>query len=271
LFLTYVVSVVESIDDNEEPESDTSVSDDDDDDAESLSSLASVSEHGNSTFPNSSYELQMIPETISRLHRLAVAIRKPAIATQNSKAAKYQEFDENNNDVFKIFEKDVALFLVRFHFPEAGETLHQRLSRTMAFRRRRFHYRKRHQSKLSGPRHTLPKRKYLLAGPVSQTTTSQALGITFPKEMSAAAREVATNHAGSVCLSDTTASRFTESKFKPDAPSTKASSAVSGTGSQRHRLELPPAPKVADGVSEFFCPHCCLVLPATEAKEKRWR
>jgi hypothetical protein len=265
------VSVVEPNDHREETESDVSESDDDDDDAESSSSLASVSGRGESTLPDSSYELQMIPDTISRLHRLAVAIRKPAIATQNSKAAKYQEFDEDNNDVFEIFEKDVAMFLAKFHFPHAGETLHNRLSRTMAFRRRRFHYRKRHQIKLSGPRYIVPKRKYLSAGPPSQTTTSRALGIAFPKELNAAAKEMTTNHAASICMSDTTASKFTESKFKPDAPSTKASSAVSGTGSQKHRLEIPPAPKVPEGASEFFCPHCCLVLPAIEAKEKRWR
>jgi hypothetical protein len=256
----------------DDPGSDGSeVEEDEEEEVESLSSASSESEHVDSMLPHGTYEFQMIPETISRLHRLAVAIRKPALITQNSKAAKYQEFDENNNDVFDIFEKDVAFFLAKFYFPQAGDTLHHRLSRTMAFRRRRFHYRKRHQIKLSGPRYFVSKRKYLGAGPVSHTTTSLALSIAIPKEINAMATEVATDQAKSVCLSDTTASRFTESKFKPDAPSTKASSGISGTGSQKHKLELPPAPKIPEGASEFFCPHCCIVLQATEAKEKRWR
>jgi hypothetical protein len=268
--LISTVPYVETEENPEDPENDESDSEDTDDGAESLVSLSSESDNAEASLPKGSYELLMIPETITRLHRLTVAIRKPALVTQNSKAAKYQEFDENGRDIFEMFEKDVALFLVKFHFPDAQEYLHRRLSKTMTFRRRRFQYRKRHQIKLSGPKYVVPKRQFLSAGPVSHLHASQPLNLVLSNEIDGAVRERAADKPRSE-LSATTASRFEETKFRPDGPSTRASSIVSGTGSQKHKLDIPPAPKIPEGASEFFCPHCSLVLPATEAKDRRWR
>ncbi|KAG7055022.1 meiosis-specific serine/threonine-protein kinase mek1 [Colletotrichum scovillei] len=35
--------------------------------------------------------------------------------------------------------------------------------------------------------------------------------------------------------------------------------------------ELPPSPVVGGGQKEFICPCCCVVCPAKEGKDKRWR
>lgn len=215
-----------------------------------------------------------VKDAISRLHRLSVAIRKPALMTQNSKAAKHTELNEEGQDIFDVFEEFVASRIVEVNCPDATTVIRHRLCKAMAFRRRRFHYRQRHQIKLSGRKAVMQpaRRQHLSAGnttgystPKTGKSTEIALSTTadrFAKTYSRRAESV---------LSATTASRFEESNFKPDILSTKASSIFSGVGSQNHKLDILPPPKIPEGAVEFSCPHCCLVLQVSEAKPKPWR
>jgi hypothetical protein len=222
---------------------------------------------------NGAGNLAPIKDAISRLHRLSVAIRKPALITQNSRAAKHTELNEEGQDVFDIFEKHVASRLVAVNCPDATVIIQRRLSQAMAFRRRRFHYRQRHQTKLSGRKAVIPRRQHLSPGNVtgySTPRTARSTEFSLSKLADRSAKITSLGRAESV-LSATTASRFEESNFKPDVLSTKASSILSGVGSQNHKLDILPPPKIPEGAVEFSCPHCCLVLPVSEAKPRPWR
>jgi hypothetical protein len=202
-----------------------------------------------------------------------MAIRKPALISQNSRAAKYRELNEEGQDIFAVFEEYVASRIVAVNCPDAAASIQRRLSKAMAFRRRRFHYRQRHQVKLSGRQAVIPRRKHLSAGNVtgySTPRTARSVDINPPKLTDRFTKVASLGRAESV-LSATTASRFEETNFKPDLVSTKASSVLSGIGSQNHKLDILPPPKIPEGAAEFSCPHCCLVLPVGEAKPKPWR
>jgi hypothetical protein len=194
--------------------------------------------------------------------------------TQNSKAAKHKELNEEGQDIFDMFEEFVASRIVNVNCPDATNVIQRRLCKAMAFRRRRFHYRQRHQIKLSGRKAVIlpTRRQHLLAGDTTGYSTPRTARSTeiAPSRLVDRLKLTSSRRAESV-LSATTASRFEESNFKPDILSTKASSIFSGVGSQTHKLDILPPPKIPEGAVEFSCPHCCLVLPVSEAKPKPWR
>ena len=218
--------------------------------------------------------MRMIIDIITRLYRLSMAIRRSAPVDRHLKVAEHVERDEEGNDVFTVFEENFAKVLIKLEFPNASENIQDRLSRAMAFRRRRFSYQRQHARKLSDQTF-LTKRRHPISriqdGPVHMSTArmnEQGLQGVSPTSSSFSPPM---RQAAMSLLSETTASRFTESRFRPDAPSTKASSILTPTGTQKRRLNVPPPPKIPSGAIEFHCPHCNVVVPVSEAKGKRWK
>ena len=122
------------------------------------SSILSSSYHGSETDDSLSISVDQdrtpfeqrlhgIEQTIDRLYRLSVAIRRPSIVSQNAKAANFPIRDEDGNDVGEQFA-DFALTWITHQFPEAPPVLRERLAKSVTLRRKRFLFRQSHQKKL---------------------------------------------------------------------------------------------------------------------------
>ena len=215
-------------------------------------------------------QLQMIQKAIDRLNRLSVAIRRPSIFTQSQRAASYIVKDEDGNDTMEAFEA-YALAIIKLRFKDCSPEIQHRLSQAIALRRRKFLYRQRHQEKLRKRSYSGSKDRTRIIHSASRTALSGMLSVnhsitrTEIERSSPAQRDVA-----SVQMSGTEASKFTESKFLPDAKSSIASTAIS-TASLNDAFNIPPAPKIPKGLTEFQCPYCCVLVPAKESHGKRWR
>ncbi|KAL1638136.1 hypothetical protein SLS58_008973 [Diplodia intermedia] len=96
--------------------------------------------------------LHGIEQTIDRLYRLSVVIRRPSIANQNVKAANFPIKDEEGNEYGDAFY-NYALQLVTHRCQSADQVLRERLARSITLRRKRFLYRQKHQEKLDFKNH----------------------------------------------------------------------------------------------------------------------
>ncbi|XMA19839.1 hypothetical protein WAI453_012630 [Rhynchosporium graminicola] len=213
-----------------------------------------------------------IEQTIDRLYRLSVAIRRPSIISQNAKAVNIVIRDEDGTDVSQQFT-DFALNWITHHFREAPLTLRERLAKSVTLRRKRFLYRQSHQLKL-GAKATLT--------PSPQLKRPDSLGL--DAESTIVARTVVDGHVHknqnrrnnlpkAVLPSQTSASRVSD-KFRTDdvfeTTPCKTPTVFSGAFIQQGAVSIPDPPKAVVGSKEFECPYCCMMLPMKEALRSNW-
>ncbi|OCL12400.1 hypothetical protein AOQ84DRAFT_437031 [Glonium stellatum] len=215
--------------------------------------------------------LRVIEQTVDKLFRFSIAIRKPSLAAQNLKADSRAIKDEEGNDISSNFELFAREF-VRRRFPDAHPILQDRISKAMLLRRRRFVYRQRHQYKLEnkGPSANVAKITRLWA----QSQASYPTTLKAENESPHLAAILSNHKEEATVLSCTSASAFPRNRFRADsvlAPSTKASTAIYAYGNHADAVQIPPPPKLLPLSKEFECPYCCIILPVKEAAPIRWR
>lgn len=210
-----------------------------------------------------------IEEAVDYLFRLATAIRKPSIFTQNAKAHKVPLVDEEGLDR----EQDILKFavtVVGHRFPEATAEIRDRLARCVVTRRKRFLYRRRHQQKLS----YRPKADLAKSEPMNEDETRTVK--VLPDRSHAADSTSVPMHRRRPAMppSQTSASAFSAAKFQTPPIQTAFSQVtrtVAPTSEHISSLEIPRPPKALPGSKEAECHYCCLMLPITDLKPKQWR
>ncbi|KAK9776213.1 putative NB-ARC domain-containing protein [Seiridium cardinale] len=209
---------------------------------------------------------------INRLHRIAMAIREHSMVSHETKAAKEQFYDEDGRDVVEVFRKWCHEVL-RHKFKTSDEMILDRIAYSNSERRRRFLYRKKHQTKLTG-------RAGNILGTNEESVTGSKVG--RARHMPSNANEHHKPafkqsrdpivHGSATKLSETTASKFVRESY--NRHSFAQSTMVSWAPSTQLRFDFtmyPLAPKVLSGATEFYCPYCCRVHIAAERSGKGWR
>ncbi|RDW60544.1 hypothetical protein BP6252_11927 [Coleophoma cylindrospora] len=218
--------------------------------------------------------LHGIEQTIDRLYRLSVAIRRPSILSQNAKAANFVIRDEEGNDVGEQFA-DFALKWITHQFPDASLGLRQRLASSVTLRRKRFLYRQSHQRKLSTKQHLAPP---ALAGrpsspaPDAESTVIARTIVEIPTQAIQSDNQQR-GFLKPILPSQTSASKIsgkvrTEDVFQL-TPS-RTPTVFSGAFSQQASIAVPEPPKPCLGSKEFECPYCCMMLPIKDAIASQW-
>lgn len=244
--------------------------------------MVSSSFHGTETeslaellqLPAFEQRMHRVEQTIDRLYRLSVAIRRPSSLTQNLKAANFAIRDEEGNKVDAQFE-EYALKRATHQFPQAPIYLRKRLATAITLRRRRFLYRHNHQRKLrSGLFNGLPERS------LSPTSISGDRGSTIigapTVRLSPDVKIGTDNRYLKPLISQTSA---TSASFFPVERAQAVSFALTSQASttlqiphdQASYLQVPDAPQVSPGSKEFECPYCWLMVSIEEAKGSKWR
>jgi hypothetical protein len=249
----------------------------------SQSSAVSSSFHGTET-ESLAELLQLSPveqhmhgveQTIDRLYRLSIAIRRPSTVSQNLKAASFAIRDDEGNEVDAEFE-DYAMKRVTHQFPQAPSYLLKRLAAAITLRRRRFLYRHRHQKKLrSQSFNGLPKRSPSPPSPSGDGGSTIVGAQTM--QLSPQTKNSTDNRYLKPLVSQTSAT--SASFFPPERAqavsffetSSRVSTAFQISHDQASYVQVPDAPQVSPGSKEFECPYCLLMLPIEEAKGSKWR
>lgn len=216
--------------------------------------------------------LHGIEQTIDRLYRLSVAIRRPSIISQNAKAANFVIRDEDGIDVTQQFS-DFALTWITHQLPEAPPVLRERLAKAATLRRKRFLYRQNHQKKLG--------MKSLLAPPPRQARSispgmdagSTVVAETVVENTVIGGHDKQTNFLKPKLPSQTSASKVS-GNFRAEGifeltPS-RAPTVFSGNFTQHGPISIPDPPRPAAGSKEFECPYCSMILPMKEAVRSYW-
>lgn len=216
--------------------------------------------------------LHGVEQTIDRLYRLSLAIRRPSIISQNAKAANFIIRDEDGNDVGEQFA-DFALQWITHQIPEAAPVIRERLAQSVTLRRKRFLYRQNHQKKLST-------KAYLAPLPLTERSHSPVMDT----ESTVIARTIVgspiqdTHNKQNQFLkpgppSQTSASKIS-GKFKAEdvfePPPSGAPTVFSTAITQQAAITIPDPPKPNPGSKEFECPYCCMMLPMKEAVSSHW-
>ena len=219
-------------------------------------------------------DIRAARQSIDRLNRLSLTIRRQSVIQRNSRAAFYEEEDENKVEKVSAFNI-MAQHMVNIWYPDASEIIRHRLAETMVIRRRQLLYRRSHQQKLKGHdgRQSRPKRNQLApqtSTGIHRHSSSSHYGShnapTQPRK--SAPNSKAESHGKHTA---TQASTLKETGFNADAVSSIASTALSAAASDFECLELPKPPKPIQGHSEFTCPYCYMVVPLKEADGKNWK
>lgn len=251
---------------------------------QSTSSKISSSFHGTETdldvlLPTdamSPYEqrLQGVENTIDRLYRLSQMIRRPSMASQNSKAEQFPITDDQGNNIDREFF-DYASRLVKHQFPEASDVLHVRLAMGIVIRRKRFAYRKSHQQKLGSKTVTIQKQEQMgldKAGSDRDTVRGERVPAI---DTSLVIENHDTERPSRMAPSQTSASKVTMSPITMDRimedEESRLSTTFTDTLPKGTPMILPDPPRPPKGSKEFECPYCTIVLPINRAKASGWR
>lgn len=216
--------------------------------------------------------LNGVEETIDCLYRLSRMIRSPSTAPQNPKASSFPLRDEFGNDT-EAFFKNYAAQVVKHRCPGADDGLVERLARSITLRRKRFLYRRQHQTKLgfkSGEAEPIANADASLDSKAALARTKEAV-----MRHSGPASAAKSSKRPGAAPSATSASAFAHGRFTEEAVFDRArsvmSTAIYSPEDGADSFQVPPPPRVAPGKKEFECPYCCLWMPIKEAKRELWR
>jgi hypothetical protein len=250
----------------------------------SASSILSSSYQGSETDDSASISVDQnrtpfeqrlhgIEQTIDRLYRLSVAIRRPSIISQNAKAANFVLRDEDGNDVSDQFA-DFALTWITHQFPDAAPVLRERLARSVTLRRKRFLYRQSHQKKLGMTSFLSPQLQAERSTSPGLDAGSTVIARTVVEYPAQDTHNIQNKVLKPILPSQTSASKVSgkfraEEIFEP--PLSRAPTVFSGSITQQGSISIPDPPKPLSGSKEFECSYCCMMLPMKEAARSQWR
>ena len=217
--------------------------------------------------------LHGIEQTIDRLYRLSVAIRRPSIISQNAKAANFVIRDEDGNDVSDQFA-GFSLTWITHQVPDAPLVLRERLANSITLRRKRFLYRQSHQKKLNmnsflspplqADRPTTP-------GLEADSTVIARTVVEYPAQNNHNIR----NKAFKPILPSQTSASKVSGRFRAgevfEPPLSRTPTIFSSSLPQQGFISVPDPPKPLPGSKEFECSYCCMMLPMKEASPSLWR
>jgi len=208
-----------------------------------------------------------VEATISRLSRLSAYIRRSGVQHQDAKAASFVDRDDLGNDLTSRYAA-IAISVLEHKFPAADELIRQRVAKSIAQRRNRFAYRRKHQQKLSRKGIEMPPAQGIPKTDRKMTQEQAGFSAALPSASSTPQRMTMPNPL----LSNTSASLLDADylRHRMKTPSSKASTVISGTTTQVGALAIPPPPKV-DHSDVFECPYCFILCPIKEARGKYWR
>ncbi|KAL4862580.1 hypothetical protein BDV12DRAFT_41942 [Aspergillus spectabilis] len=211
--------------------------------------------------------LQAVSESLDRLQRLAVIIRKSSAQSRNVRTRAFAEEEDEEN--FEQF----AWLMVKHRFKEASESLCEQLANSIAMRRRAFVYKAKHQKKLAFRATTTNVRQSVIAYGSRSTEYQHEPSSPMPPlssqvPLNDAPERRTINPAPSrtnASTLDTTLFRHLLRDYKP--PSSLVSKV---TSFQDMKLDYPPPPIVREGQKGCICPYCCEILPAVKVNNDRW-
>jgi hypothetical protein len=240
------------------------------------SSLISGSDPGLPDFDSS----LVVEETITRLYRLSTAIRKSGSHYRDLRAEKYVEVeyleDGTPIDLTERFLEDFAMKVIPHrvprrvdlvrgqHQPIAELWLQERLARTIAQRRNRFLYWRRHQEKLqksSWVPQPLTKRPQHTPHAGSQAAPDR-------KPLSIPTIEFPEKNIGGT--EDTRHTPIDKIAFPNLAASKKSSNTSTVSFIWKNVDEIPGAPQISPTETHFTCPLCFILCEAKESQGKYW-
>ena len=197
-----------------------------------------------------------IEDILGRLSRLAASIRRLGGHFRDAKAANFVDKDEEGVNLTSEFAEIVTLY-VDHKFPKATEALRHRVVESVARRRNRLAYRRRHQQKLAstaGNSIMEQSREQRKEGPILETS--------HDKPEKPVKRLLSATSATVLRKQDV-------SVIKTPVPSNYSQS-IARFSARSTELRYPRAPKL--GKQDVFeCPFCLVLCPVREAHGKHWK
>lgn len=209
-----------------------------------------------------------VQETITSLRQLALTIRIAGARHRQERIQRFKNLDPNKQ-VYQLVE-ECARQTVDFQFPEASESLRERMAESIATRRARFLYLEQHQKKTSTLNERAPDLQRTEA-PKDEENTPPTMQ---PEQQQAAIMLPPQSNLGpsvqpSVMLSATDRTKLDLKQLQTIQKNTKRAESVSSV--KISMGTIPSMPKLHPGGASFTCPYCFLVCPAKEASgQNRW-
>ncbi|TVY76578.1 hypothetical protein Focb16_v006386 [Fusarium oxysporum f. sp. cubense] len=256
-------------------------------------------------FPNS---LNEIGAEISRLNKISNTIRRASKDTQALAASKFYIKDDEGNNVEETLLDNFKRH-INDRFPSLGETIRERLARTMLLRRKQILYRRHRQDSVyAKAQDTIP------AVSIMFPTAKAVVSLTQSKSKQPKTNSTVSKPATTTPSQIKSATTLAQDKFKIAASTPSVISASKTIAFHSHEsLVFPPAPGHAvkkrydqlksqrlaeyeqslnsekseakkkstvqellandlQSLGEITCPYCLCALPAEEAfDEKKWQ
>lgn len=210
-------------------------------------------------------DLQTVEDTIARLNVLSTAIRRSGERSRASKADLYEVIeyvDDVKINVTNEFQKYASRIVAR-EIPDADLFLKERLAVSIARRRNRFLYWKRHD-----------KTSNIYVKKVLSPELVKELEMTQQAKMSQAENSNMKNQSRSrderTIMTGFTATTFEAQNFQKPTESAKGSVRPPASVRWKNRAEFPKPPKIGIKQSHFVCPICLILNPVKEAKGELW-
>jgi hypothetical protein len=197
----------------------------------SLTSQPSLSDHDAAPTSESRAKVEA---GITRLNAISRSIRRSGVKQRNARAEAWIDTDGDGNDLTAFFTH-LAVLVVDLRFPDATFETRQKIAHSIAQRRNRIAYQRRHQEKLSRgrvPKHATPPALSVSERKSSKVTPSSASKPLQPKSATA--------------TSVTSATKPDAELVRLPARSVGSSTVISGASFKARMLDLPNAPDVTD-------------------------
>jgi hypothetical protein len=215
-------------------------------------------------------QLDAAAEAIGRLHRLSLAIRKAGVnrgflLTANSRGLKDNalEFLHEKGEYPENFENFVLQVLdSRYSRLLESPVLRDQLVNLIALRRQRFLQAFFHQRGL---------REHSIAPDQVRPSPPMTPALIPDAQASAAMIQPETGIIYADQCTESFASTFDHKNYAPEPTCSVASSQLVVSPVISNNENIPPPPKLSDGIMESECPYCHWALPARQFKGKRWR
>jgi hypothetical protein len=209
--------------------------------------------------------LQIVEDTIARLNSLSTAVRRSGKQSRTSKADLYEVIEYVDGDkinVTKEFQKYASAIVAR-EIPDAENFLKERLTVSIARRRNRFLYWKRHDKASK-----IYVKKVMLPGLVKEFEMTQQTSLPQAEVLDMKNQ----NHSKGerTIMTGFTATTFDAKNFRKPTESARGSIKPTGSVRWKNREEFPKPPKIGIKESHFVCPICLILSPAKEAKGDLW-
>src|SRR3569833_2037448 len=212
-----------------------------------------------------------ISGSIDRLHRLAIAIRRPLRTDEVERVETFAEKRDPDD-----FDKVIAAIIDFLFGAHAPQPLRDQLTRSILYRRNRLLYQRKHQAKLEKERPTetthdfpsvpeevlgVPRTVPVAEAQLEGTSPNTRKQVHFSAETAASKTEPSKRIYAMLPLSEVGSSG--EKELNWDTSTTYSSNPVG-------KAFYPSPPKVLPDQVDAKCQFCSLLLPASSLANPRW-